>query len=381
MSFCFLSLVAWFCFIGVSALSFVNLPLMDVLIYPRKLGNDSLLAKWVLIVVLMFLSIHFYNEIIVNTHIINNIVKALDRSFILYFIIGWPLYLAVIFKQISLDTYFLFTVAFNIPEKGSVYTFVLVTTQMVQGEMLAFYIIFLLFMRHHIKYVNVKFIVATVSIILTTTRAGIIPAFTITGLVLAYRFLVGAASFNPQCVRRKTVFRIALLLILLVAIGFLLPNVKFIVYRMQTLYHGIVYLTESESVQTRFILWNEAMDTFRRTAYLGDGFGKYLETHNLILQLLAEIGFAGTLFFLLFIILRILAVCAAYVQSSFGKSGIKADFIRMLLAALPANAFFALTNHNLFHFTFWFLVISTFIVEVQNVSQQLKSSYATADAE
>ena len=59
-SWCFLSLAAWTAFVGISFVSFFNLSPMQVLLYPRELGTDSLFVKWALMIVLMTVFIHFY---------------------------------------------------------------------------------------------------------------------------------------------------------------------------------------------------------------------------------------------------------------------------------------------------------------------------------
>jgi len=365
-SFYFVSLTAWIGFIGVSAISFVNVKPIQIFLYPRPSGTDSLIVKWGFVVMLTTLFIHFYHAAKTNRTMTARIVAVVDKSFIVYFLIGWALYLAMISGKISRETYFLFTLDFQISEQISLIRFCPGDYPNGAGEMLAFYIIFLIFMRRYIKYLPLKFMVGSVSLMLTTTRAGILPAFTVTGLFCLYFFLKRISTVNVLKVSRKGGAAVAILIMGIMAAGYAGRNIDAVAQRMSILYEGIVNMGESKSAQQRLVHWDEALQTFSDTIYMGEGFARFLETHNVLLQLLAEIGIGGTLLFTLFVLLRTTATIKAYINVAHGKEGIEADFIRMLVAAILANAFFALTNHNIFHFIFWFLAISTFIVEGQD---------------
>jgi O-antigen ligase len=148
-------------------------------------------------------------------------------------------------------------------------------------------------------------------------------------------------------------------------VGILLyyKSINYFAARVITLYNGIMNIEQSGSVLKRLHLWQQALNISQNSTFLGDGFGKYVGTHNLFLQMAAEIGMVGALFYVLFILLRLLAVSDVYLRYTRNSRSIEADFVRMLLVAAPVNAGFALTNHNLFHFIFWFLCLATFVVE------------------
>ena len=231
------------------------------------------------------------------------------------------------------------------------------------GEMLAFYIIFLVFMRRHLKLVPLKFIVAIPTLIFTMTRSCIIPALTVVGLFLAGLFFRKLFSQDIYKLSRNAILASISIVAGLLILAVIFKDLEVVAARVQQLYDAIVNITESATVLKRIELWQEALGIFYQTVYMGNGFGRYLGTHNLFLEFLAEIGVAGTLFYVFFVLFRVLAIAAAYLRDSFGKTGIYPDFIRMLVVAAPVNALFALTNHNLFHFVFWFLAVASFIVE------------------
>jgi len=377
-SFNFVSLVAWFGFIGVSAVSFINLNPIQVFAYPRPSGTDSLFVKWAFLIMLMILFIHFYHAARVDRNMTARIVNVVDKSFIAYFFVGWLLYLAVVLGKISRETYFLFTLEFQVAEQITLLRFCPGDYPNGAGEMLAFYIIFLVCMRRYIKYLPLKFLVGTGSLILTTTRAGILPAFTVVGLFCFYTFIKKISASHVLKLSRKAFVGLIALAIGLVLVAFAAKNISAVAQRMSILYIGIVNISESKSAIERVERWDESLKVFSDTIYMGEGFGRFLETHNVIFQLLAEVGIGGTFFFIIFVLLRVAATVNVYVHSSYGKKGIEADFIRMLIAAIPANAFFALTNHNIFHFTFWFLAISTFMVEAQQERRRMPDKLLTA---
>jgi hypothetical protein len=356
----FLSLLAWGGFIGVSAVSFINLDPMQVLLYRREGGTDSLFVKLGFMFILMILFVYGRDAGRTSESIIKRMVKAYDIGFIVYFLLGWPLYIAAVTRKISRETYFLFTVQFNITDESALLRFCPGDYPNGAGEMLAVYIIFIIYMRRYIKWVPLKLAIGFASILITTTRAGILPALFIALLFCAS--LCFKKLFTIVVVRKSTVVVFVTIVIFIIVSIFITLHVESVSKRVSGLYNGIVNASESQSVQKRYEYWSDAYRTFNDTSYLGDGFARYLETHNVMLQLLAEIGIFGTLFFLIFICIRIWTVVKAYLKKAYQKQGIEADFIRMLIFAIPANGFFALTNHNLFHFTFWFLCIGTFII-------------------
>jgi hypothetical protein len=361
-SFCFLSLTAWVAFIGIALVSFFNLSLMQVFFYPRELGTDCLIIKWALMSVLMSIFIHFHYVSREREDLIRKIVRVLDWSFIAYFLIGCPLYVAMMTHKISVETYTLFVV----PSQDLGNTFMRFGPGDYPngaGEMLAFYVIFLLFMRRHLKYVPLKFIVAIPTLIFTMTRSCIIPALGIVVLFMIYIFFRKFFSKDIYKLSRYAILTMMFVVTVLLFMVAVFKDLQVIGDRVQLLYYAIVNITESATVLKRIELWQEALEVFYQTTYMGNGFARYLETHNLLLELLAEIGVAGTVFYVLFTLFRIFAIVAAYLRASYGKRGMYPDFIRMLLVAVPVNTLFALTNHNLFHFVFWFLVVASFIVE------------------
>jgi hypothetical protein len=360
-SYCLPSILAWGGFVGVGAISFLNLKPMQVLLYQRPEGVDPLFIKWTLMIVLIVLCLYFYQVAKTRKGLVQKIVKALDRAFVTYFLVGWPFYILAITKKISLETYALFTVPGENVE--SIYRFCPGDYPNGAGELMAFYIVFLIFMRRHVKYVPLKMMVGMPALLLTTTRGGIIPAFAVLFAFLAYRFMVHLSLFSYNKISRKVVFMMVLLVLgsgILIGVG---SQIDIVVQKIEILYKGLGHITDSASSEERLVNWGIAFKILHDTCGLGDGFGRHIETHNVVIQELAEIGIIGTSFFVFYVIVRIMAIADAYFRKSWGRAGVEPDFIRMLLVAVPVNAFFSLTNHNLFHFVFWFISIASFIVE------------------
>jgi len=361
-SFNFLSIAAWSAYVGVALVSFINLKPYEFFSYPRKIGTDSLFIKWAFTVVLLFLFIHFYEAAKLRKDLIRKMVKTLDWSFVVYFPLAWALFLALITKKISVETYNLFIVPADELDPNLI-RFSPGDYPNGTGEIIAVYIVFLLLMRRHLRFVPIKMMIALPALLLTGTRAGILPALTILVLFFACAFF--RKLFSANLYQIPYAFLIMCAGAVAAGVGGLLyyKSINYFAARAVTLYNGIVNIEQSGSVLKRLLVWQQALNISQNSTFLGDGFGKYGGTHNLFLQMFAEIGVIGALFYVLFILLRLLAVSDVYLRYTRNSRSIEADFVRMLLVAAPVNAGFALTNHNLFHFIFWFLCLATFIVE------------------
>ncbi|MFP5213127.1 MAG: hypothetical protein ACLGPL_07080 [Acidobacteriota bacterium] len=373
----FYSILLWMGFVGVALASFGNLLPAKFIFYPRQGSTDLLIVKWFFMLVVLLLFLHFYHAAKERPNLIARAVNMLDTSFIYYFLFGWPLYLGVATHKISLETYSLFTVPGE--DLDSLFRFCPGDYPNGAGEMLAFYIVFLLLMRRNLRFVPIKFMVAIPALLLTTTRGGIFPAFAVFGAVMAYIAVMKVGGTNFYRMRLINILAIAAVvgsIVFLLTVG---RNIEIIAEKMDILYKGITNVSESKSVNMRYVNWAIAIRIFFTTLGMGDGFAQYLETHNLVIELMAEIGILGTLFFVLFVAVRFMAVFKAYLNRAMGRKGLVPDFIRFILVATPVNAFFALTNHNLFHFTFWFLAVATFMIEARTEKDAV-SEEATAEA-
>lgn len=361
-SFNFLSILAWSAYIGIALVSFINLKPYEFFSYPRKIGTDSLFVKWAFTVVLLFLFIHFYEAARIRKDLIKKIVKTLDWSFVVYFPIAWALFFALVTNTISVDTYNLFIVPADELDPNRI-RFSPGDYPNGTGEILGVYIVFLLLMRRHLRFVPIKMIIAIPALLLTGTRAGILPALTILTLFFIYAFFRKLFTANRYKIPYPFIIMGAVAVSAGVGLLLYYKSINNFASRVIVVYNGIINFEQSSSVLRRLQLWQEAMNISQNSTFLGDGFGKYGATHNLLLQMFAEIGIAGALFYVLFVLLRVLAVSDVYLRYTRNSRSIEADFVRMLLVAAPVNAGFALTNHNLFHFIFWFLCLSTFVVE------------------
>lgn len=108
------------------------------------------------------------------------------------------------------------------------------------------------------------------------------------------------------------------------------------------------------SAGTRLVYWKVAWAYFVEHPLWGIGWGKLVQTHNLPLELLAEVGIVGFIsFYALMLWLLGLFLKAYYLLPS--ESHLKVPLLSIILAFLSC-LFFDLTNHGQFHFVFWYLI-------------------------
>lgn len=105
-----------------------------------------------------------------------------------------------------------------------------------------------------------------------------------------------------------------------------------------------------ESAGQRLDTWGMAWQYFLDSPWIGNGLGRFVETHNVPLQLLAETGIVGLLVFY---------AAMGWVAWIFWQAWRRAsdpalkDLQMIWLVAFSGCLAFDLTNHGIFHFVFW----------------------------
>lgn len=110
---------------------------------------------------------------------------------------------------------------------------------------------------------------------------------------------------------------------------------------------------QAHSAGQRLATWALAWDAFLEAPWLGQGLGKYVETHNVPLQLLAETGVVGFMGFY-GCMLWFFGCCARAYQRT------QEPWLRSLLwtsvLAVGGCLAFDLTNHGIYHFVLWYCI-------------------------
>lgn len=108
---------------------------------------------------------------------------------------------------------------------------------------------------------------------------------------------------------------------------------------------------QTHSAGERLLSWDTAWRAFLNSPWIGNGWGLYVGTHNVPLELLAETGLLGCLAFY-----ALMFWCAGLMYAAWRQSldpELKALQISLLVAFLGCLAF-DLTNHGIYHFVLWF---------------------------
>lgn len=110
---------------------------------------------------------------------------------------------------------------------------------------------------------------------------------------------------------------------------------------------------QSHSAGQRLITWQAAWEAFIESPWIGQGWGRFGNTHNVPLQLLAETGLIGLSAFY-----GLMAWCGAIMFRAYRASQdpqIKALLCGVGMAFAGCLAF-DLTNHGIYHFVLWFCI-------------------------
>lgn len=184
------------------------------------------------------------------------------------------------------------------------------------------------------------FILTFIALVLTTTRAAY------------YSF---AITFVYLCLVSKHVRRFSIKFIVLgsLLIGILKHYTFDFLY---VLFGGIKAISlKTGSSGTRITEWVKGFEELGSAAVFGTGFGNNIASHNVYLELLYEVGIAGSL---------LLLICLVYYFSehhlqikraffSRAKSQEERLYTQITLIGLLHIFLFALTNHNMHHHLTW----------------------------
>ena len=105
-----------------------------------------------------------------------------------------------------------------------------------------------------------------------------------------------------------------------------------------------------ESAGQRLDAWQLAWQRFLESPWIGQGLGRFVDTHNVPLQLLAETGLLGLLAFY-----AVMGGCL-YLMFTAWHQAVDPELKAMQIIWLTASAgclLFDLTNHGIFHFVLW----------------------------
>ncbi|MBF2054827.1 MAG: O-antigen ligase family protein [Candidatus Sericytochromatia bacterium] len=110
---------------------------------------------------------------------------------------------------------------------------------------------------------------------------------------------------------------------------------------------------QTASAGSRLQTWQLAWDAFLQSPWVGQGWGQYVETHNVPLQLLAETGVLGFVGFY-----GLMAWCSWRMFSAWRQAPTQ-DWRGLQLSLLMAFwgcLAFDLTNHGIAHFVLWYVL-------------------------
>lgn len=112
----------------------------------------------------------------------------------------------------------------------------------------------------------------------------------------------------------------------------------------------------SSSAGQRLQTWQLAWEAFTSSPWIGNGWGRFAETHNVPLQLLAETGILGFLGFYGLMAWCLLTMYRAWSRPQPGQDPRLRPLLLSFMIALLGCLAFDLTNHGLYHFVLWFCV-------------------------
>jgi len=110
---------------------------------------------------------------------------------------------------------------------------------------------------------------------------------------------------------------------------------------------------QTSSAGSRLQTWHLAWEAFLQSPWLGHGWGRFVETHNVPLQLLAETGLLGALGFY-----ALMLWCSWQMLQAWWRAldpRLKGLQVTLLMAFWGCLAF-DLTNHGIYHFVLWFVL-------------------------
>ncbi|MGV3523925.1 MAG: O-antigen ligase family protein [Candidatus Sericytochromatia bacterium] len=110
---------------------------------------------------------------------------------------------------------------------------------------------------------------------------------------------------------------------------------------------------QSHSAGQRLETWQMAWQAFLEAPWFGNGWGQFTQTHNVPLQLLAEVGIIGLLGFYGLMVWCVAVMFGAWRRAS--DPALKGLQLTLLMALLGCLAF-DLTNHGIYHFVLWFCI-------------------------
>lgn len=110
---------------------------------------------------------------------------------------------------------------------------------------------------------------------------------------------------------------------------------------------------QTASAGTRLQTWQVAWDAFVQSPWIGHGWGQYVETHNVPLQLLAETGLVGFVGFY-----GLMAWCSRVMLKAWSQAPTQQwrGLQLSLMLAFWGCLAFDLTNHGMAHFVLWYVL-------------------------
>ncbi|MCB1107755.1 MAG: O-antigen ligase family protein [Chlamydiia bacterium] len=176
-----------------------------------------------------------------------------------------------------------------------------------------------------------------IAFLLTTTRAAYL-SFIITMIYLCF------TSSNIQKIALKTTF--FALSILLILKAYSINFFKIFIAGIQTI--SFTY----GSTGIRFQEWVKGFFDLNDHIILGNGFGSNILAHNVYLELLFELGLAGSLLLVLTLIYY-LGENSRRIQKAFTQEKER----QVVIVGLIHVLLFATTNHNMHHHLTWFIFL------------------------
>lgn len=128
-----------------------------------------------------------------------------------------------------------------------------------------------------------------------------------------------------------------------------------------------------ESAGQRLETWGQAWQYFLESPWIGNGLGRFVDTHNVPLQLLAETGLLGLLSFY---------GAMAWIAWTFWRAWRVAldpalkDVQMIWLVAFAGCLAFDLTNHGIFHFVLWVCIALGLATARLNLNQSRGQKHA-----
>lgn len=192
------------------------------------------------------------------------------------------------------------------------------------------------------RWVQFSFLATFLALLLTTTRAAYLSYFA----CLIYIIWKSARPFKIIIIVSTLVVSIFALLLL------------FNINMFTIFYHGFSQKMSEGSLGERYSAWITAVEQGYESLLLGVGFASLTNIHNVYLQLLFELGFAGSIVLLGSLFLYAIEVLFRYRRGIQDESQGLLKKIRIV--GLINVLFFALSNHNLNHHLTWFVCLICF---------------------